>query len=92
MSVSRGIRKRFDQGCEAFSQSFPEIAEKVESRPFYVCPLCLFAGSEKALDAGWLSREDVPPKALGGKKIVLTCAPCNNRAGHEIDWHARRAA
>jgi len=58
-----------------------------------VCPLCLVAGSEKALEGGWLSREDVPPKRVGGRKIVLTCRQrCNNRAGHEIDSHARREA
>jgi hypothetical protein len=86
------LRKGFDQGFDAFSRSFPQIAEKLEDRPFYVCPLCLFAGNESALRDGWLTREDVPPRSLGGKKIVLTCAPCNNRAGHEIDWHARREA
>lgn len=42
--------------------------------------------------AGWLTREDVPPKSVGGRKIVLTCKTCNDRAGHEIDWHARREA
>jgi hypothetical protein len=87
------IRQWFDQGYEAFWRSFPQITAKLEHRPFYVCPLCLFAGSEKALRDRWLSREDVPPKRLGGRKIVLTCRErCNNRSGHEIDWHARREA
>src|SRR5262249_35916570 len=86
-------RAWFDQGYEAFSLSFPETADKLAYRPFYVCPLCLFARSENALESGWLSREDVPPKRLGGRKIVLTCRKqCNNRAGHDIDWHARREA
>jgi hypothetical protein len=85
-------RQGFDQGYEAFSLTFPQIAAKLKYRPFYVCPLCLFAGNEKALQDGWLTREDVPPKTLGGRKIVLTCKRCNNRAGHEIDWHARREA
>jgi hypothetical protein len=83
------MRKGFDQGYEAFTRTFPQIAEKLEFRPFYVCPLCLVAGSENALEQGWLTREDVPPRSVGGRKIVLTCKPCNDRAGHEIDCHAR---
>lgn len=46
MGSSR-TRHGFDQGYEAFSRTFPQIADKLEYQPFYVCPLCLFAGSEK---------------------------------------------
>ena len=37
---------------------------------------------------GYLTAEDVPPVAVGGRKTVLTCKPCNNGAGTEFDAHA----
>ena len=47
----------------------------------YGCPLCLGAfGSPEAL-----SPEHVPPKAIGGKPLVLTCRKCNNSHGHLLD-------
>lgn len=54
----------------------------------YVCPLCLkgFQEDEALSD---LTREDVPPRSLGGRKLLLTCRDCNSRTGHELDWHAR---
>lgn len=81
-------RQYFDQGYAAFARTFPHVAATVPFRPFYVCPSCLVAYNEKALDDRMLTREDVPPKSVGGRKIVLTCKTCNDRAGHEIDWHA----
>lgn len=77
----------FDQGYQAFSAAFPEIAAKVPFHPFYVCPLCL-----RAVKVESLSREDVPPKSIGGRKIVLTCTLCNNRAGHDMDDDMRLEA
>jgi hypothetical protein len=85
-------RRGFDQGHAAFSRVFPGLAAKIGLSPFYVCPLCLFAYGETALYDGLLTREDVPPRSVGGRKIVLTCKPCNDRAGHQIDWHALREA
>jgi hypothetical protein len=32
-----------------------------------------------------LTDEDVPPKAVGGKPLVLTCMPCNNASGSMLD-------
>ena len=83
-------RQRFDRGHEAFRRTFPSIAAALGERPFYVCPLCLCVVTEEMLPTRPLTREDVPPKSVGGRRIVLTCKPCNDRAGHEIDWHARR--
>jgi hypothetical protein len=82
----------FDRGHDAFSLAFPQMAEQVPFRPFYVCPLCLHAYSERHFHDGALSREDVPPKSVGGRKIVLTCRDCNSTAGHDIDWHVRKEA
>ena len=56
----------------------------------FICPLCLQQFSEDDLDTAnenFLTLEDAPPKSLGGKANVLTCKKCNNRFGHEIDFH-----
>jgi len=38
-----------------------------------------------------LTAEHVPPEKVGGKELLLTCAPCNNRAGTRLDADADRA-
>jgi hypothetical protein len=57
----------------------------------YPCPLCttrrLFSTAD--LDAGILSAEDVPPRSVNGRKILLTCQPCNTSQGGRIDTHNR---
>jgi hypothetical protein len=90
--IDNTSRTWFDAGYEAFVRTFPSVASKIPYRPFYVCPLCLRAGSEGALSQRWLTREHVPPRSMGGRKIVLTCAPCNSVAGHAMDADMRREA
>jgi hypothetical protein len=56
----------------------------------YVCPICLNQFSEEHLSDNsnqMLTLEDAPPKSLGGKANTLTCKSCNNKSGHEIDFH-----
>ncbi|HRJ29829.1 MAG: hypothetical protein KF725_03905 [Cyclobacteriaceae bacterium] len=56
----------------------------------FICPLCLEQFSVDDLDTSkenFLTLEDAPPKSLGGKANTLTCKKCNNRFGHEIDFH-----
>ena len=86
------IRRWFDHGYTSFSRTFPEIAKTINPHPFYVCPQCLRPFDEGAISTGLLTREDVPPKSLGGRKIILTCGDCNWPAGHDMDVHARREA
>ena len=31
--------------------------------------------------------EDVPPKCVGGRPLILTCERCNGSAGTNLDWH-----
>jgi hypothetical protein len=57
---------------------------------FYACPCCLLAYDRGALDTRFLTDEHVPPEAVGGKILVLTCAPCNHQAGSQLDAHADR--
>jgi hypothetical protein len=55
---------------------------------YYACPCCLQPFTRAAAETGVLTLEDVPPKELGGKPMLLTCKNCNNRAGHSFDAHA----
>lgn len=51
----------------------------------YLCPLC---GAQKLIKE--LTLEHAPPKALGGKVIILTCSDCNNVLGHQADSEAAK--
>jgi hypothetical protein len=55
----------------------------------YICPICL---SEFSAQSD-LTFEHAPPKALGGKPIILTCISCNNVASAKggVDIHAANA-
>jgi hypothetical protein len=37
-----------------------------------------------------LTLEHVPPESIGGRKMVLTCEPCNSWAGHHLDGEMER--
>jgi hypothetical protein len=43
----------------------------------------------EALSNGMLTIEDVPPKSVGGRWLVLTCKQCNSTAGTRLDEQAR---
>lgn len=51
----------------------------------YVCPLCLNIFTNDHLEAGLLTDEHVPPEAVGGKPLVLTCLSCNKESGRLLD-------
>ncbi|MCM4078305.1 HNH endonuclease [Paractinoplanes hotanensis] len=58
------------------------MIEPIHRRVFERCPIC----GDPAT-----SEEHVPPERIGGKKLTLTCEPCNNRLGSYvepdlIDW------
>jgi hypothetical protein len=58
---------------------------------WYLCPLCLdVLLTVEEFDTEQLSVEHVPPEALGGNELVLTCKRCNNDAGHRFDAEARK--
>jgi hypothetical protein len=71
----------FDEGCQALER----IAAQIPARA-YVCPLCL-CGFTAPDELTW---EDVPPKSIGGRKMLLTCEDCNH-AGSRIDAELRKA-
>ena len=70
----------FQRGADAAQQVLP-----VGSPRCYICPLCLRGFLPKALETDLLTVEHVPPKALGGQGLVLTCRRCNSGAGARLD-------
>ena len=64
---------------------------KLHERGNTACPLCFapFTGAE-ASSGRTVTLEHVPPKALGGRALCLTCRSCNARVGREVDQLAAR--
>lgn len=82
MSKRLAVRQRlFEQGMRA-------AAAALGSTDTYFCPLCGAPFEANAICDGKLTLEHVPPKAQGGKEIILTCHRCNNLAGSSIDAEA----
>src|ERR1700752_2897682 len=81
--MSRGNDQKrqrwFAQGVEALQLARPS-APKV-----YGCPLCLRGFETPAA----LTLEDVPPKSIGGRPLILTCGSCNYNSGHMLDANIR---
>lgn len=62
------------------------LPHRVRFLDFGCCPICL------APEAG--SREHVPPRAVGGTALTMTCEPCNNEFGSKYEpsllaWYER---
>jgi hypothetical protein len=84
-------REWFGKGSDAFKRAFPALVAEIPCDQFWVCPLCLHAFGEDALEARFLTREHVPPRSVGGKRMTLTCGPCNWEGG-TADSHAGKEA
>lgn len=72
----------FNQGADALE------ALGLQERG-YVCPICRLLFDHAQLRNGDLTIEDVPPKSVGGKALLLTCRTCNNSAGHLYENHLK---
>lgn len=86
--------KWFIEGAPLFRRALEQIglADRLPSAdPHYACPCCLVAYPE-AIASQVLTIEHVPPDALGGKGMLLTCKRCNNEAGRHFDAHAIKRA
>jgi hypothetical protein len=55
-----------------------------------LCPLCLAEFGRDAAESGLLTEEHVIPKSTGSREVTLTCKPCNESLGHQIDHHVDR--
>jgi hypothetical protein len=83
----------FDRGAAAFERYAPGVVEQTKgpgAAPHYVCPICVEGFVREDVANGTLTEEHVPPEALGGRGLILTCKTCNNTAGTELDAHAHR--
>jgi len=82
----------FVEGAAALRRTMTALclADSMPKRELYGCPCCLQAYGRDALDARFLTDEHVPPRALGGEVLLLTCKTCNNKAGTDLDAHAQR--
>lgn len=49
----------------------------------FICPICL--NIIKKEDSDIITIEDVPPKSVGGRPLLITCQPCNNVVGGSIE-------
>jgi hypothetical protein len=73
------------------AQSFVNLEPDINGS--YLCPLCIRLFTKKHLDQSienCLTLEDVPPKSLGGKPLILTCKECNNKSGNKLDEELRK--
>lgn len=81
--ASRNSKHRiglFQRGAKAWSILRPN------QQDVYACPICLRPFPSSALDGnGELTIDHVPPEAIGGRTMVLTCRDCNNAAGRRLD-------
>ncbi len=68
----------FDRGARAIARFFPPDPD-APSR--YLCPLCCQWYTELCQ----VTFDHVPPAALGGRELALTCAQCNKTAGARVD-------
>ena len=68
-----------------FEDAFPT------GEDWYLCPLCLdVLLTVEEFGTGELTVEHVPPDALGGHDLALTCKACNSRAGSNFDAEAHK--
>jgi hypothetical protein len=81
----RAVRlKLFDKLTEDLSRSI------LGKRGVVLCPLCLAEFGRDAAESGLLTEEHVIPNSTGSREVTLTCKPCNDRLGYQIDHHLAR--
>lgn len=85
----------FSEGAPLFRQVMDRIglADRLPTDDlYYACPCCLHAFPFEAVTARVLTLEHVPPKALDGKEMLLSCKRCNSDAGKDFDSQAEKRA
>lgn len=55
----------------------------------YLCPICGKGYPKESAVTGDLTLEDVPPRNMSGRGLLLTCKACNSEAGHKIDYNIK---
>jgi HNH endonuclease len=60
---------------------------KPEHRGSFMCPVCLDVIDPQPDLKLVVAEEHVVPEALGGRITTLTCRPCNNDSGSDLESH-----
>lgn len=90
------VRQKKNRLFDLFSKNLewvkehPSITFEPDFSNGYICPICLnvfFKTDLESSAANPLTFEDIPPAALGGKPLALTCKKCNSESGHKLDGH-----
>lgn len=58
---------------------------KPELTSHFICPVCKNIFSRN--DINKLSLAHIIPESMGGRQVTLACSQCDNRIGHDFDWH-----
>ena len=85
--------KKYAENLRMVLSSFSDL--KPLDKLLYLCPLCIRAFDYTALDQtchNSLTIEHIPPGAVGGKEVVLTCKKCNNMHGELFDSELSKKA
>jgi hypothetical protein len=96
MAVGASMRSTklswFARGAAELRDCFERrgLGDRLPEGDWYMCPCCPTLHDQESVLDGSLTAEDVPPKSVGGRKILLTCRGCNNTAGEELDHHAAK--
>lgn len=84
-------RKIFDTYSKNWSDTrkfLSDLSLGQEYDKALLCPVCTKVFNEDGLSQNYsdsLTLEDIPPKRLGGKPLILTCKECNNFSGTKLD-------
>jgi hypothetical protein len=89
--MSRAIFDIYSKNFKmVMAKKWPDISVL---EPIYPCPLCGFFFGEHQLDtkkSPHLTIEHVPPEAIGGKPLILTCNKCNSKDGYTLDAEIKK--
>lgn len=76
---------RIEQLFDAYSSDLERYAPALKGH--FGCPICMRAFGRVPDLRKVVAEEHVVPRALGGRLVTLTCRPCNNSAGSELESH-----
>lgn len=83
------LRNLFVKSLSASLDKLSIAKNGEQLKDIFICPICLqkFNLKECLNARDIISLEDVPPKALGGRPLTITCKNCNNSCGHDLDTY-----
>jgi len=91
LKIFNAFSRNLDLISERYDISFglkSKNEDVVKINNFYICPLCrngFFKDRLAQTLKNPLTIEDLPPKSVGRRHLILTCKKCNNTAGSKLD-------